>query len=338
MNSARFSFPAVKGIQATMEYYVTMVPLDCIPKLFTFSDENMPPEIRSQRTLNKSRIPEMSNYILQNPNSYVFSALTASIDGELLFEPSGTDNNLGMLSISMSSKLLINDGQHRRAAIEAALKKNPDLKYEHISMVLYHDIGLKRSQQMFSDLNRFAIRPTQSLNILYDNRDDLSLIVKDVIEEISEFSDLIDKEHTSIPNRSVALFTLSALYRGTSSLLDGLDMTYEEQKAFAVKYWSVIYSNMPEWQDVYNKKIKSALVRKESLSPLSITIKALGEIGNKLYKTSPDSWATVLSNLKEINWQKNNPTWNNGIIVNGSVQLSHATQQLMIDEIKKIIM
>lgn len=338
MNSARFSFPAVKGIQATMEYYVTMVPLDCIPKLFTFSDENIPPEIRSQRTLNKSRIPEMSNYILQNPTSYVFSSLTASVDGELLFEPSGSDSNLGILSISMSSKLLINDGQHRRAAIEAALKINPDLKYEHISMVLYHDIGLKRSQQMFSDLNRFAIRPTQSLNILYDTRDDLSLIVKDVIEEISEFSDLIDKEHTSIPNRSVSLFTLSALYRGTRSLLNGLDMTYNKQKAFAIKYWSVVYSNMPDWQNVYNKKIKSSTIRKESLSPLSITIKALGEIGNKLYKTKPDSWATVLSSLKKINWQKNNPIWNNGIIVNGSVQLSHATQQLMIDEIEKFLL
>ena len=133
MDSARFSFPAVKGIQANMEYYVTMVPLDCIPKLFTFSDENMAPEIRSQRTLNKSRIPEMSNYILQNPKSYVFSALTASVDGELLFEPSTSENsNLGMLSISMSSRLLINDGQHRRAAIEAALKKKPDLKCDHI--------------------------------------------------------------------------------------------------------------------------------------------------------------------------------------------------------------
>ena len=76
MNSARFSFPAVKGIQANMEYYVAMVPLDCIPKLFTFTDENLPPEIRSQRTLNKARIPEMCDYILTNLSSYVFSALT----------------------------------------------------------------------------------------------------------------------------------------------------------------------------------------------------------------------------------------------------------------------
>jgi len=339
MDSARFSFPAVKGIQATMEYYVTMVPLDCIPKLFTFSDENMSPEIRSQRILNKSRIPEMSNYILQNPTSYVFSALTASVDGELSFESSDKENNaLGILSISMSSKLIINDGQHRRAAIEAALKKNPNLKYEHISMVLYHDIGLKRSQQMFSDLNRFAIRPTQSLNILYDNRDYLSLIVKDVIDAIPEFNDLIDKEHTSIPNRSIALFTLSALYRGTSSLLKGLDLSTSEQRSFATEYWRIVYNNMPEWKSVSTHKIKSSIIRKNSLSPLSITIKAIGEIGNELFCTDEKSVYNIIERLSLIDWQKSNPSWNNGIIVNGSVQLSHATQQLMITEIKKVIL
>ena len=72
MESAKFSFPTVRGIQATMEYYVAMVPLDCIPKLFTFRDENLSPELRSQRTLNKARIPEMCDYILENPTSYVF--------------------------------------------------------------------------------------------------------------------------------------------------------------------------------------------------------------------------------------------------------------------------
>lgn len=248
MNSAKFSFPALKGIQASMEYYVAMIPLDCIPKLFTFSDENLPPEIRSQRILNKARIPEMCEYILNNSKSYVFSALTASIDGDIDFEMSDANSNLGMLSISMSAKLLINDGQHRKAAIEMALKKNPCLKYEHISIVLYHDIGLKRSQQMFSDLNRFAIRPTKSLNILYDNRDSLSILVKNIIVAIPDFNNLIDKEHTSIPNRSIALFTLSAIHRGTIALFKGMNISPEDQLNIAVRYWNGIYDNMPEWK------------------------------------------------------------------------------------------
>lgn len=337
MNSAKFSFPAVKGIQANMEYYVTMIPLDCIPKLFTFSDENLPPEIRSQRTLSKARIPEMCDYILNNLKSYVFSALTASIDGDIDFETSDSNSSLGMLSISMSAKLLINDGQHRKAAIEMALKKNPYLKYEHISMVLYHDIGLKRSQQMFSDLNRFAIRPTKSLNILYDNRDFSSLLVKNVIASIPDFSNLIDKEHTSIPNRSIALFTLSAIHRGTIALFKGITFSSEEQLSTAVRYWTAIYNNMPEWQKVASKEMKASTVRKDSLSPLSITLRALGQIGNTLLTQYPNTWENKLNALNNIVWLKTNPLWQNGIVVNGSVQLSHATQKQMVHILKNII-
>lgn len=337
MDSARFSFPAVKGIQASMEYYVAMVPLDCISKLFTFTDENLPPEIRSQRTLNKARIPEIREYILSNPKSYVFSALTASIDGDVDFEAVQENSNLGMLSISMAAKLLINDGQHRRAAIEEALKKNPELKYEHISIVLYHDIGLKRSQQMFSDLNRFAIRPTKSLNILYDNRDFMSLLVKHIIASVPNFNQLIDKEHTSIPNRSIALFTLSAMHHGTKALLKDFTISEEEQTEIAKQFWTEIYKNMTEWKMVADKKIKASEIRRDSLSPLSITIRSLGEIGNILISEYPQDWKMKLVTLKKIDWKKTNPLWQNGIVVNGSVQLSHATQAQMVTILRKII-
>ena len=337
MESAKFSFPAVKGIQATMEYYVVMVPLDCIPKLFTFRDENLSPELRSQRTLNKARIPEMCDYILENPTSYVFSALTASVDGDMCFETSENNQDLGILSISMSAKMLINDGQHRRAAIEAALKKKPELKYEHISMVLYHDIGLKRSQQMFSDLNRFAIRPTKSLNILYDSRDSMAVLVKDVISSIPTMSDLIDKEHTSIPNRSRALFTLSALHHGTVALLKDSCLCTEKQLELAKEFWETVYSNMSEWQAVSAGRVKSSDIRSNSLSPLSITLRALGMIGNELIAKRPNTWKTNLEILHEIDWNKSNSLWQNGIVVNGYVQLSRATQAQMVEILRNAL-
>ena len=52
-----------------------------------FDEEDLPPELRAQRTLNKNRIPEISDYVLDNPDNYVFSALTVSIDSEVNFEP-----------------------------------------------------------------------------------------------------------------------------------------------------------------------------------------------------------------------------------------------------------
>jgi len=54
---------------------------------------------------------------------------------------------------------MINDGQHRRAAFELALKENQSWAKETIAVVFFLDVGLKRSQQMFTDLNRYAARP-----------------------------------------------------------------------------------------------------------------------------------------------------------------------------------
>ena len=76
-----YRFPAVKGIQAGREYYISMVPLKLLSRLFPAEEEIVLPEHRAQRRINEARIPEIKNYILDNRDTYVFSALSASIDG-----------------------------------------------------------------------------------------------------------------------------------------------------------------------------------------------------------------------------------------------------------------
>lgn len=76
-----YKFPASRGIQANKEYYIAMVPLKMIDKLFLNEGEYIYPEYRAQRRLNESRVTMIKKYILENENSYVFSALVASIDG-----------------------------------------------------------------------------------------------------------------------------------------------------------------------------------------------------------------------------------------------------------------
>lgn len=39
MDCASYVFPAVRGTQAQREYYVSMVPLDVMSKIFQFADE-----------------------------------------------------------------------------------------------------------------------------------------------------------------------------------------------------------------------------------------------------------------------------------------------------------
>src|SRR5689334_1259724 len=146
-----YVFPAIRGVQAQREYYVSMCPLRLIPKLFVFDDEELLPELRAQRTLNRSRVPEIARYIINNPSNYTFSAITASIDANVRFEPIGAGaegKRVGLLKVPMSARFIINDGQHRRAAIETALREKPDFGDESIAVVFFLDIGLERCQQM----------------------------------------------------------------------------------------------------------------------------------------------------------------------------------------------
>src|SRR5438270_958327 len=116
------SFPAMRGRIGRRDYFVTMVKLSLVAKLFKFRDwAELPPEQRAQRVIQKSRIPEITQYILDNEDGYLFSSLTASFNCEPVFTPVPGHSDLGVLLMPFEADLVINDGQHRRAAIEEAL-------------------------------------------------------------------------------------------------------------------------------------------------------------------------------------------------------------------------
>ena len=310
------------------EYYISMVPLEVIPRIFQFSAEDLPPEIRAQRTLNKVRIPEICSYIVDNPDSYIFSSLTVSVDGDMCFDPLGRDNpNIGYIRIPMNSRFLINDGQHRQAAIAEAIKKRPELKNEHISVVFFRDRGLSQAQQMFSDLNRYAIRPTKSINILFSSREESSIIAKKVIENVDIFRGRIEKERTTISNRSKALFTLSSVCTATEVLVRDIPLDTQAKTNLAIKFWSQVESHMPIWNKVKTGKLKPSDIRHEYICSLSVFLVAIGAGGNALIRSFPDNWERVLSRLDAVDWSKGNPVWQGLIFVNGRVAANRSTQK-----------
>ncbi|MCB1078479.1 MAG: DNA sulfur modification protein DndB, partial [Verrucomicrobiae bacterium] len=192
------SFPVIRGLQAQREYYVAMWTLRTLSKISIFDEDELPPEMRAQRTLNTARVPEIADYILDNPDNYVFSALTVSIDSEVEFERVDEQGKLGVLRVPMGARFIINDGQHRRAAIKEALEHRPELAHETIAVVFFLDVGLVRSQQMFADLNRHAIRPSRSLGLLYDHRNEKAKLAKLVVLESEVFRDIVEMEKSSL--------------------------------------------------------------------------------------------------------------------------------------------
>ena len=310
MSAFEYIFPAIRGIQASREYYVSMCPLRLIPRIFLFDEEELRPELRAQRILNKARVPEMARYLIGQPKGYVFSALTASIDGEVRFEPLGaeeTERSVGRVRIPMNAKFVINDGQHRRAAIEAALHENPELGDETIAVVFFLDVGLQRCQQMFADLNRYAVRPTTSLSILYDHRDQDAQITKALLQKVPVFTDLTETQRSTISNRSIKLFTLSGIYHATQVLVAGhgegpLDARVE----LAAAFWNEVSKHIPDWQRAKERKVSAADLRRDYIHAHTLALAALARGGHELLRKHSKDWKQRLAKLDSLDWARSN--------------------------------
>jgi DNA sulfur modification protein DndB len=330
-----YTFPAIRGIQARREYYTSMCPLRMIPKIFLYDEDEaaLPPEMKAQRTLNRNRIPEISNYIVDNPDDYAFSSLTASVDANVEFEPLGDDphsSRVGLLHIPMDARFIINDGQHRRAAIEMALKGNPDLGDESIAVVFYVDRGLERCQQLFADLNRYAVKPSRSIGVLYDHRDDMAQLSRLVVLKSPVFRDLTEMERTSLSKRSRKLFTLSAIHGATGALLQKLQFdNLSDAAQTAIQFWEAVSAQFPEWEMVRERTATSGEIRQEYIHPHSIALQSLGRVGNYLLTNEPESWKSYLGRLNEIDWSKSAAgLWEGRAMVGG--RLSNAAQNILL--------
>lgn len=320
-----FQFPAVKGLQAGREYYITMVPLKLLSRLFP-AEECVLPEYRAQRRINEQRIPEIKQYILENRENYVFSALSASIDGDFQFKPFN-NADVGVLEIDMNAVFLINDGQHRKAAIEAAMREDESLGEETISIVFFKDEGLERSQQMFTDLNKHAVKTSNSLATLYDARDEIAVATKKVIDEVPFFRRYTDKERDILGKNSSKLFTLNMIYKANKKILHG-DHCNANDKQFLVNYWTTVAENIVEWQEVYNKTLTKKALRENYIISLAITVTAFGKLGRYFYDHEEVDYKANLKELQHIDWLRSNPAWigrtirENGKVLNNEEAVS----------------
>jgi DNA sulfur modification protein DndB len=332
MSNFEYTFPSIRGLQAGREYYITMCPLRLIPRIFIFDEEELTPELRAQRTLNRSRIPEMSRYILENKTDYVFSAITASINGEVRFSPLGdknSDDRLGLLHVDMNNQFIINDGQHRRAAIEQAIKEDPGLGDETIAVVFFVDQGLARSQQMFADLNRYAIRASKSLGLLYDQRNDLAKVGKLVALKSEAFKGMVELERSSLSERSRKLFTLSALCSATSDFLGMREFKSADEAAnAAIRFWDELAKHIPEWQLVRKSKMTAGEIRRDFVHSHGVLLQAFGKLGASLNSSGKPVY-TALPQLKKINWLRANARdWEGRVMIGG--RLTKATNSVVL--------
>ena len=331
----------MQGVIGQRTYYATLMKLKTVPSMFSFTDwAEFTPEDREQRVLNKKRIPDMKNYIVENEDGYVFSSITASYRCPVQFKPADPDGQYGLLEMDFEdAEFIINDGQHRCAAIAAAIKENPSLGEETISVLLFNYENRERVQQMFSDLNRYVAKTSKSLDILYDKRDRLSRITLAICEKADIFRGMVDKDAVSIPIRSPKLFSLAALYDATSELLrervgnDDQPISDDQLIELGVDYWTEVSCQMPDWQRVKRGELRALELRQESLASHAVVLRALGGIGGEL--ADVQAILPHLQLLHSVNWSKRNKDWEGICIVANSVVSNRQARYAMKAYLKK---
>ena len=243
----------------------------------------------------------------------------------------------GILEVSMDARFLINDGQHRKAAILDALNEDSSLGNETISVVFYEDQGLARSQQIFTDLNKHAVKTSNSIAELYDSRDELAVVNRNVIANVPFLNEYTDKEKDILGKFSSNLFTLNTFYTANKRIVGGSDI-FEDAESFLIKYWKTVAENVVQWVELSKREISKVDLRENYIVTQGVVIQAFGVIGLYFYKNPEIDMTKFLCNLQKIDWKRSSSQWKLRVIrVDGKIITSNKAINLTSNQIKKEI-
>jgi DNA sulfur modification protein DndB len=332
-------FPAIRGTQAGRDIFVSLCPLHLAAKLFQFAEESLPESVRRTRVLNQETVARIAKYIAGNPKSYVLPPLLISIDGETRFVALQSDSVMGHLHVPMEARLVVNAGEHERAAIEKTLTQRPDLGTEEIPIVFQPDKKLKRSGRIYADLKMFSARPSASLRLLHSLDDETAHLTRELVHQAKPFHGFVELKRSALSPRSGMLFTLSAVHQATKALLAGMSSKpYDERLALAVRFWSTVESQFPEWSEVRSGKMLSSQLRARFIHSHALALQAIGKVGNALLQSHPSDWESRLKLLRDIDWRRENAKdWEGRAFIGGKVSKAVANVVLTGNVIKKAL-
>jgi DNA sulfur modification protein DndB len=289
--------------------------------------------LKAHRVVNTKRVPEIARYVAKNRDSYVISALTASVDTEVTFQTESDESvtaSAGVLRVPMAATFTLHDGLHRCAALKAAVRANPELRAETVTLVLFVDPAGQRADQIYTDLKRHERKIPRSLSILHDDRDEMARLTREIVPLVPVFADTTEMAKTTISNRSRKLFTLSAIYHANKILLARVKgKSYDEKRDLAAAFWNATAACVPAWSRAAGGDVTSAALRAEFIHSHGIALSALARVGCTLLANQPKGWKRRLSGLKTLDWSRGNTKmWEGRAMIGG--RLSKASNCLVL--------
>ena len=187
--------PAIRGYMGSIIYYTATFTFKQIAERVSPIDDELytSSSLRDQiqRSLTKNYV-SIKNYILTQKEHFFNALVLAIYDGEptwneLELDFKGIDYySMGFLRLNGEEKIFPVDGQHRVEGIREAIKENPELEDETITVIFigHHNDkeGKEKTRRIFSTLNRYA-KPVKPGDIIaLDEDDTVAIVTRNLLE------------------------------------------------------------------------------------------------------------------------------------------------------------
>ena len=212
-NGNRHYYAALRGVFGDWIYYCCLMPVSDVAMRVSFADEIHKSKKLSewiQRQLQKGRSTEISDYLRREKQRF-FNSLVVAIYGgdpawhgfsnfrpttkdiDLVDVPDEVEDSVGLLSFTGDEHMFAVDGQHRLAGMKEAIKADPALGKDEVSLLLVahqrNKIGLERSRRLFTTLNKTAKPVGKGDIIALDENDVMAIVTRFLVENDPWFSD-----------------------------------------------------------------------------------------------------------------------------------------------------
>lgn len=192
--------PAIRGKIGDWTYYSTILTFEQVSNYVSKIDDQLHKSDTLKDLIQRSitnNYLSIKEYIL-NQNELFFNSLVLAVYDDypnwIEVEFSFKENsyyNMGLLDFPSRHKIFPVDGQHRVEGIKAAIKENPDLSSNQVSVVFIghknDQEGKKRTRRLFTTLNRYA-KPVELDDIIaLDEDDTVAITTRDLVEEFPLF-------------------------------------------------------------------------------------------------------------------------------------------------------
>jgi len=193
---------------------------------------------------------------------------------------------------------------------------------------------------LFVDFYRYAVRPVKSLSVLYDHRDVMADITRQVVTQSDLLRDLTDLQTSNLTQRSRKLFTLSSFHTANGALLRGIEPDSVERRVeLAGEFWRIVAEQFPVWQQVSRGEATAGQVRTDFIHTSSLVLHALGEVGNTLMRQTSNRsiWRRRLAGLRDIDWHRHASVWDGKATVGGQISKGRANVEATRDQILRTL-